>query len=265
MKQMVPLFKFFLKQNWKMLLIFVAAIGFYCGIIVFMATDPMMVEAMGFLNMESATTTMGITEATLAMNITLAVFQGMIMYIFVMIFYVLLVHKLLYKTVDTTSLSSLLSTPVSRKQYIATAYIFMAKCLFVLYLFTFLLTGGALLTYGSSFSWLGLLSVHVTTFLCTLAVASISFAFSALFAGARAGTPLLAGIPIAFAAFMMLGAYLPFFQYVTPFTLFKWTTPIDLASKAFGLWWLLDLVFAAISAAAFSVTLILFKRKQLSI
>lgn len=262
MKQMIALFKFFLKKNWKMLGIFAILISFYCGIIVFMATDQMMVEAMGFLNKESATKDLGISDATLAMNITLSVFQGMIMFIFVMVFYVLLNQKLLYKAVDTTSLSSILATPVSRKQYITTAYIFMAKCIFALYLLAFLLTAGTLLTYSGSFDWAGLISVHVTSFLCTLAVASISFACSAIFAGARAGLPLLAGIPIAFATLMMLATYLPFFEYFTPF---MWTNPLELASRTFDLWWLFNLIYIAISAAAFTATLYIFKRKQLSI
>jgi len=43
----LPLFKFFLKKNWKMLAIFAALITFYLSTIVLMATDPMMLEAMG--------------------------------------------------------------------------------------------------------------------------------------------------------------------------------------------------------------------------
>lgn len=262
MKQIFALFKFFLKKNWKMLGIFAILIIFYCGIIVLMATDQMMVEAMGFLNKETATDALGISDATLAMNITLAVFQGMIMFIFVMVFYVLLNHKLLFKAVDTTSLSSILATPVSRKQYIIAAFVFMASCIFALYLLAFILTAGALLTYSGSFDWAGLISVHATSFLCTLAVSSISFACSAIFAGTRAGMSLLAGIPIAFATLMMLATYIPIFEYFTPF---MWTDPLELASRTFDFWWLFDLIYFAITAAAFTATVYIFKRKQLSI
>lgn len=270
MKQMIPLFKFFIKKNWKILGIFALLVGLYGGVIAFMATDTMMVEAMGFLNMESAVAAVG-SEAALAMNITLAVFQGMIMFIFVMVFYVLLNHKLLYKAVDTTSLNSILSTPVSRKQYIITAYIFMVVCIFALYLLAFLLLTAALLTYSGSFSWVGLISVHITAFLCTLAVASISFACSAIFAGSRSGMLMLAGIPIAFAAIMMLATYLSFFQYFTPF---MWADVLaqgkasgflQLASRNFNLWWLLDLIYIVIIAASFIAALFVFDKKQLSI
>jgi ABC-2 type transport system permease protein len=257
-----PLLKFFVRKNWKLWAIFAGIITFYLGVIVVMATDPMMVEAMGFLNLETATEALGITEATLALNITVAIFQGMIMYVFVMIFYVLLVQKILYKAVDTTSMSSILATPISRRQYIITAYLFLVGCLFVFYLWAFLLTATCLITYSGSFSWTGLLSVHLSTFLCTLMVATISFACSAIFANTKAGMPLLAGIPIAFAALMMLSMYLPFFEYLTPF---MWIDAMELVTRTFKLWWLFNLVFITISAAAFTATLYIFKRKQLSI
>jgi len=257
----LPLLKFFIKTNWKMLAIFAALISFYLGTIVVMATDPMMVEAMGFLNMESAVEAVG-SEALLAMNITVAVMQGMIMFVFVMVFYVLLANKLLYKSIDTTSMSSFLSSPISRRQYIITSFIFMAKCIFALYLLAFIITAGCLATYQGSFDLLGLVSVHLTTFLCSLAVASISFACSAIFAGTRAGLPLLAGIPIFFAAVMMLAAYVPVFEYFTPF---MWVDAMKVANRAFDLWWLFNLIYVTIVAAAFAATLYIFKRKQLSI
>ena len=255
----LPLLKYFIKKNWKIWAIFTAIHIFYLSVITAMSTDPLMRESMEFLNMG-----MGggmLSDVFIAQVVSGMAFFGLIVFVFSMIYYVIMSHKLAHKAVDSTTLSSHLSSSISRRQYIVTAAVFLAGSLFVLYLILFTVSSVILSTFGS-FN-VGLWAAMVlTVFLCSLAVAMISFTCSTVFAGSKTAMPLLAGIPIAFGMFMMLSTYIEFFKWFTPF---RWFKAGDIGIGMFDTWWVFALGFAAVSAVLFVICIKVFERKQLSI
>ncbi|MCL2630332.1 MAG: hypothetical protein FWD49_02265 [Firmicutes bacterium] len=255
----LPLFIVLFKKNWKILLIFAVLNIFYMSAIALMATSEMMISSMDFLNM--GVNQKLIADIDIAVSITSSVFQGMIMYIFIMVYYVIMAGRLVHKLVDNSSITGYLTAGVSRTKFIITSAVWLISSVFALYLIVWAVSAICLLTYGSfNFGWWTV--VHIVTFLCSLSVAMISFAFSAVFAGTKQGSTLLSGIPIAFAVLMMLGSYIKFFKWLAPF---GWVDSAKLAEGNFPLWWVYLLIYLAISAIAFVYTVIAFRKKQLSI
>jgi hypothetical protein len=253
-----PLFKFFIKNNWRLWLIMALVSSFYLGAIALMATDPMIISALDFLNM--ALQIGAIAEAEAAAMVTVALGYGFACVVITMIYYILISNILVNKAVDNNSLSAHLSLNISRKKYITTAAVFLCVSVFALYLVLFFVGLLCLSKYEGSFDVGNFISANLTVCLCAVMAAMLSFACSAGFSGTRLGMSLLAGVPVAFALFLVMSMYIEPLKWLTPF---GWFNASEIYTGAASLWWLFPVVFIAISAAAYVATLKIFNRKQI--
>ena len=260
----LPLFKHLTKQNWVLFTIFAGLMMFY--LLVLILIYPTMTSMVDMFDQfpELFDGVYGMEGWETAMTYTASFYSKSLVFAFSMIFYIMLSNKLVNKTVSNTSLSSYLSTSLSRTKYIVTCGIFFAVSIITIFVLMWLIGGAVLLAFGT-YNFALWTNVIVSTLLCSLAVAFISFFFSCIFAGNGIGQALLIGVPILFLVFTMLydmSSALNFMKYMTPF---GWIDALEIAQGTSGLWWLWDIIYAAIIGTMFTLSVIIFKRKQLSI
>ena len=178
-----------------------------------------------------------------------------------MIFFIFVIHKLMSKSIETTSLAAFLTAGITRKQYIITAGIFVALCLVALFLTIFVVCGLALLMWGS-FNWLAWLNLNVNFLLLNLAVASICFFFSSVFAATKRGLALSIAVPLLLFVFFMISDFVSVFEY---FTIYGWINVERIALGTSNYWWVTMLAYSALAIILSTISVIIYKRKQLSI
>jgi len=260
-----PLFLNLMKKNLPLWGVFTGILVFYLVVIVFTFGIPEVRDSFAIIGIEVG------TDITL-MDYTAMGFFGTVMFMFPPIFFIMLAYKLVYKPIDSNSLSSFLSTPISRKKYILTTGVLYLVAIFAMFLITWLL---GIISVGlfpmafpdveiGSYSFIHYTNMVFTLFLATMAVASISFLFSCIGHGKKFGLALLIGLPIVFILIQMLGsmAGLDFLLHFTPL---GWIDAMELNSGTASLWWLFSLIYIAITGTLFFLALKLFNKKQLSI
>jgi len=264
-----PLFKHFLKQNWKLWAIFVGVLLGYMLILVFIFDQ--MQEQMGGGDM------MGITfDMTSRFGLLISAYWGQIALMFPIVFYIMLANKLVSKNVDNNSMSAYLSSSLSRKKYVTTAAVFFAPSIFMMFFAVFVIGGVTLAAFESYNFWHWTLTCF-SVFLSTLFVAAICFFISASFPANKIAFATLIGIPIAFFLINWLGEMpvLDFLKYLTPFGYPVYGyIPVgqNPADPGFvptftiePLWWLINLVFLSVALILFFTSIKIFDKKQLSI
>ena len=158
-----------------------------------------------------------------------------------------------------------LATPLSRKNYIATTAMFFITVIFSVFALQFLVGIPLFLIIPGKFNILNFAIIVLVSFLCTLAIAMFCYFFSCVFGGTKYAMGFMVGIPIVFTMLLMISqlvAPLDFLQYVTPY---GWFDTLKIAAGVPSLWWLWSLIYAAISGLLFFLSVILFKKRQLSI
>jgi hypothetical protein len=254
------LLKYFIKKNWLVWLGVLAFIHMELLVCIFMME--LIADMMSKIEIPGlGTFDAGITvDGEYALTYVSGLFP-MYMCMFPMIFFIITIHKLMSKAVDTTALSPILATGITRRQYILTVAAFIGLSLFAMFFVTFLVCGLAI-SYWGAFNWWSWLNLNLSFLFVNLAVAAICLFFSSTFAAGRAGLALTVGVPVVFLIFHMLSDFLKGFKY---FTLYGWVDSAEIAAGTFNLWWLWILFYSAIAVGITVATIFVFRKKQLSL
>ena len=251
-----PLLRVFIKNTWKLWIIFVGILLMYMLIMVF--TFDQMREAMESMEVMGLAIVMDSRFDMLT-----SMYFDMIIFMFPMIFCIILANKLVSKTVDDNSMSSFLSSSLSRRQYTVTAALFLMMSIVAMFFVVFAIGGLSLIMF-ETINWANWTAMILTTLTCTLAIASLCFFFSSVFAANRTGNIFMIGIPVMFFLLMFLGEIpsLEFLHYLTPF---GYVDAFAIGLGQESLWWLINLVFIVVSTVFLTASIYLFDKKQLSI
>ena len=247
----ISLLKYFFKKNWLLWLGFTAFLLFELVVCIFMMDLIAEMMPEWFLGGISGENTLGFISYLLPLC-------G---FMFPMVFYILLIYRMLHRPIDSTSISPLFAAGVKRHAYITSAAIFLTLSLFAMFTTVFVVCGLCMLFWGA-FNWGVWLGMVFCVFLVTLAVAFASFFFAAAFAPNSAGKLGMVGLPIIFLVLFMISEYINFFKYLTPF---GWMDFAALAAEALPLWWLWSLGFMATSVTLYIGSVLIFRKRQLSI
>jgi len=254
------LFKSLIKRYWILWAIFAGLMTFYFTIVAltfFIEPDAMIAS------MEMMGTALGAEISAAAF--TAYTFFDFVVPIYGTVFFVIFAVMLVHRTVFNNSMSAFLSTPLSRKSYVVTTAVFFITVIFSVFFLQFLVGIPLFLIIPGSFNILYFGIVVLVSFLCTLSIAMVCFFCSCVFAGSGKAMGFIIGIPIIFTMFLMISqlvAPLDFLQYATPY---GWFDTLKVAAGVSNLWWLWCLVYVAISGLLFFLSVVFFKRKQLSI
>jgi len=254
------LFKSLIKRYWILWVVFGGLMTFYFTMVAFtFFIEP---DAM-VASMEMMGTELGADVGAAAF--TAFTFFDYVVPIYGTVFYVIFAVLLVHRTIFNNSMSAFLSTPLSRKSYIITTAVFYITVIFSVFFLQFLIGIPLFLIIPGSFNILNFGIVVLVSFLCTLSIAMICYFFSCIFGGTKYAMGFMVGVPIVFTMFLMISQLvqpLDFLQYATPY---GWFDTLKVAAGVSNLWWLWCLVYAAISGLMFFLSVILFKRRQLSI
>jgi len=254
----MPLFKMFIKKNWMILAGFTLFFLFELLACVFLME---MIDGMGFLGIGGGEEkVMSTGEKTIFYMSTVMPLLG---YMFPMVFYIFIVYRIIFRPIDTTSLSPVLASGVKRKEYIATAAMFLIVSLVVMFSTIFVVCGISMLYLGS-FDWGKWAFMCYSVALSTTAVAFISFFFASAFAPGNLSKLGMIGLPILFLVIFMAGVQAES-EILMKLVPFGWKDLTDLAFGFPKLWWLWDIIFLSIISILITASIVLFKRKQLSI
>lgn len=251
-----PLFKMLMKKNWTIWLGFSFILVLYFSVIAAMS-DPEMMDLMaGFY--QSAHISDGI------MPYIGSVFFTSVVFLFPAVFYVMMAHKLVSKAVDNTSISSYLATPISRNKYIITTGLFYLKSIIAQF-FVLFLAGCIIIPIFGDFHFVNWLNVVGLTTMATLFVAFVCFFISTALASNKVGMTLLIAIPVVLVTIMMLSSMVGTLEFLRDFTPFGWINTTEISVGMFDLWWLFYIIYLVGSAVLFFLSVIVFRKKQLSI
>ena len=254
-----PLFKALIKRNWPMWAIFTAVSVVYIALIVL--TKQLMADVVENIAHEGSEME-SFRDMSILQYTSSSFFLGIIT-IFLMVYYVMLSNKLVHKAADNTSMGAYLTAPISRTKYISTAAMFLLTSIFALYLLVFA-TGAICMASVEQYNMADYLKIVSLSMFCAMAIAMVSFFASSFWAGSKLGFGLLIGLPIALYVLYMLSDItkaLNFLRYVTPF---GWLEMLKMTAE-FKFWWLADLGYVAITGIMFLLSVVFFKKKQLSI
>ncbi len=219
---MGTLFLSTLKQNYKLLLIFIFILNMYQGVIISMANPIDMSEIAGvfeFAEPMLAAFGINIAEFSTVLNYTASVFFSVLVMAFTMVFYVIQSIGLIAKPVADTSIANTLMLPVTRFKLAFVKGLYLAFSLLVLYLFVFV-GGSFFLSRHGEFdigAYFNLVFVN-----CALAtmVASVSYFLSVVFCDSKWGVNLAVSVPIALILLSIIGGAsedLEFIKNLSPF------------------------------------------------
>jgi len=249
-----------MKRYWILWAIFAGLMTFYFTI----------VALVFFIDQEAMIASMEIMGAQLGAEIDAAAFTAFTFFDFVVpiygaVFFIIFAVMLVHRAVFNNSISAFLSTPLSRKSYIVTSAMFFITVIFSVFLLQFLVGIPLFFAIPGSFNILHFALVVLVSFLCTLSIAMICFFCSCAFAGSGKAMGSIIGIPIIFAMLMMISQLAPqlnFLQYASPY---GWFDTLKVAAGIDNLWWLWSLIYLTISTVSFFLSIVIFRRKQLSI
>lgn len=264
------LFKFSIKNNYKIWLIFTGLVIFYAY---FMIT---MLDGAIRLKMEAMMETMpglmqafGMASETLAPSYTemLANYMyNMLMLLWPMVYIIMTANNLLAKQIDRTTIANLLSSPVDRLTIVTTKAVFLIKSVFLM-----LLVGFVFMWIQSEISYSGeldlekFLYLNIGLFGLHFALSSVAFLASAWSSNTQQYLLIGAGVPILMFVFNMLaniGDNLRFFANLTLFSLFNSDKIINqpIRESCFSIF----LLFA-IGLVGYLMAIIHFKKRDLSV
>ncbi|MCL1901739.1 MAG: hypothetical protein FWG51_05020, partial [Firmicutes bacterium] len=171
---------------------------------------------------------------------------------FPMAFYVFMVFRLIYKPVDSTSLSSHLSAGMKRTTYLTTAAVFILSSLLIIFFIVFIVCGGCMLYWGN-INWGTWLYVVFSVFMANLSVAFVSFFFAACFGSSGIGKIGMVMIPAFLLVFTMMSSYVESFRYLS---VFMWIeiTSLTVAAGNFNLWWMWNFIYFVIASVCFTAS-----------
>lgn len=260
------LFRYTVRSNWILAVIFFGIMFMYLAIIISMY-DPEGIEHMiALVEMlpDELAALMGFDIAITDMISFLAsYYYSFLIILFPLIYCIIIANRLVAKHVDHGSMTYMLCTPESRVRIITTQALFMIISIVTL-LSLIALTGLALsqIMFPGELDVGMYISLNLGAVMLFLALSSICFFFSCLFDDTRYSLALGGGIPVLFFIISLLtnmGMGHEWLRYLTLLTLY------DPAKILYGQQsvFMVSLVFAAIAAALYSAAIHVFSRRDL--
>lgn len=223
------LFRRNLRENYKLLLIFIVVLMLYAAMVITMF-DPALGQSLDMMadNMQGVFSAFGMDGSgnTITMEAFLANYlYGFLMIILPLVFIVILTARLVARHVTRGSMCYILSAPHSRGKVIRTQVIFLILLVTAM---VAAVCGLCILVSYRMFPG----AMHVKAFLLLnagllgllLAISGLCFFFSCLFNDSRKASGVSAAIIILFLLFQMIssvGDRFSFLKYGTPLTLFR--------------------------------------------
>ena len=263
----MPLIKRNMKQMLKPLLIFIAVLAMYQGVIIYLY-DPELIDMLNDYQkmMPELMSAVGMTGGSSnLLEFINTYLYGFLMQMFPFIFTLIMGNNYVMKYIDTGSMSCLLATPNSRVKIIVTQAISLILSVTILMC---LLTGlGIVFAEGmfpGELDISGFLSLNASALLLQLMIASIVFAAACVFNESKNFYTVGCGLPLLFFLFSMIGNMgdkLEKFKYISLYTLF----PADKIVVGESGVWEYNLIMAAVAIVLFVGGSVYFTRKDLSI
>lgn len=203
-----PLFIRNMKQMVKPILIFVAVLTMYQGVIIYMF-DP---ELMNMLNdyqklMPEMMAAVGMTGATnTLLEFVNTYLYGFLMQLFPFIFTLIIGHSFVMKYVDSGAMACLLASPNSRRKIIMTQMISMILSIFLLMgLLTGIGIGFAQGLFPGELDIKRFISLNTGAFLLQLMIGGIVFSAACFFNESKNFYMIGCGLPLIFFLISMMG------------------------------------------------------------
>lgn len=255
-----PLFKTEMKSNLNILLLFLAVIAMYAGIITAMY-DPGISREINAMaeSMPELFAAFGMQDpGNTLLDFLINYLYGFIMVVTPFIYASMMCSRLMAKYVDRGSMAYLLNTRCTRVKIAVTQFAVLFLGLFVLVAFTVALTAslstvlfrGQLEMAPFLMLNLGLLSLHVF-------LGALCFVFASLFNETKYSVGIGAGLGTLFVLIQMLSQTseeIEFLKYCTPLTLFQMDGLVSYEPQALismGLLWLGAVILFVIALTGF--------------
>ena len=263
----IPLLKTELKSNRKIILLFLAVVTLYAGIITVLY-DPKLGAGINELakSMPQFFAAFGMENpGTTLLDFLNNYLYGFILILIPFIYIIVMCYKLVAKYIDKGSMAYLLNTHYSRTQIIFTQFIVLLTGLLILICYA-----AGLIIFISNLIFRG--ELEITKFLLVnlgllvleIFLSALCFMFACLCDELKFSVGLGAGLGMAFFLIQMLSQVsdtIEFLKYLTPFTLFDPENIIRYEAESF-----IHLGVLLISAAVFMIiTIEGFKKRDLSL
>lgn len=263
----IPLLKIELKSNCKIILLFLAIITLYAGLITAMF-DPELGAGINELaeSMPQFFAVFGMENpGTTLLDFLNNYLYGFILILIPFIYIILMCYKLVAKYIDKGSMAYLLNTHYSRTKIMLTQFTVLLIGLFVLICYS-----TALIIFVSNFMFEGemeiskFLLLNLGLFILEIFLSTLCFMFACLFSELKFSIGLGAGLGMIFFLVQMLSQTsedIEFLKYLTPLTLFNPESLVAFETKGF-----ICLSILLSSAIVFFVIAIFrFKKRDLSL
>lgn len=261
----MPLFKNELKSNWKILVLFLAILSMYAGLVTAMY-DPKVGAGMNALteSMPELFAAFGMENPGVTlMDFEINYLYGFILIVIPFIYTILMCYKLMAKYIDKGSMAYLLNSRYHRINIAVTQALVLFFGLFVqvVYSTAFIFVCSQIF-FGDELPVKDFLLLNFGLFSLHLFLGSLCFFFACLFNEIRYSVGLGAGLGLLFVLLQMLSQVsedIEFFKYGTPLTLFR---PEEIVKQDAG-------ALLCLGALSFSAILFLaasffsFKRRDL--
>ncbi len=263
----LPLFILTIKKNWGLLLIFFAVLTMYTTIMIYMFNPDDMEGLMSVMNMlpEDLIRAMGFASVFTDLTGYLASWlYGMLMTAFPIVYSIILGNRLVTKTVDSGSITCLLSTPNSRVKIILTKGIYAFFSLAVLQ-FAVMIIGIVVssIAFPDMLDIKAFFALNFTTLLVNMTVMAIMYFSSCYFSDSKYSLGFGAGIPIMFLLFNMLGGASKDISILKNISIFGWYNPVELVYGENYLF--VNIIYIVIILLLFGFGTLIFKNKRLTI
>lgn len=261
------LFRMTWKRNWLLIFIILAILIMYMSVMITMF-DPKDMEALGsMLDMLPADMikAFGFTNVITDLTSYLASWlYGMLMLAFPLIHNVILGNRLVASMVDNGSFAYLLSTPTSRVKIITTLGLYATFSVVVLFIGIFI-SGVVLCSifFPSTLDISAFAALNLTTMLVNLAIMMICFFCSCFFSDAKLSLGFGSGISIVMLLMNMLGNASNTISFLKNFSLYGFYDPVAVVQGSNVVW--INLFYGILAIALFISSIILFRRKRLSL
>ncbi len=259
------LWRYLLRKNWLLFLIFYAVFVMYLVSMVALY-DPHDMEALHQLMAmypAELLRAIGFDEPVTDLTGYLASwFYGLMVYGFALVYFVMLANKLVAKKVDNGSFAYFLSTPHSRRQLIFTTGVFVMLAALAM-IWAVALTGVAACQYAfpGLLDSRAFLTMNLVTSLNSLAIAMICFFFSCLFNESRHAILAGAGVPLLMLVVQMIAKLSERVAWLKPLSLYAWFEPLAVVRGAATL--PVNLAYLALALLLFALSIWVFRRKWL--
>lgn len=223
----IPLLKIEIKSNFKIVLLFLAIITLYAGLITAMY-DPELGAGINELaeSMPQLFAVFGMENpGTTLLDFLNNYLYGFILILIPFIYIIIMCYKLVAKYIDKGSMAYLLNTHYSRTQIILTQLtaLLIGLCVLILYATSIILIVSNFM-FNSEMELSKFLLLNLGLFILEIFLSALCFMCACLFNELKFSVGLSAGIGMAFFLVQMLSQVsddIEFLKYFTPLTLFN--------------------------------------------